>query len=207
MHVKVLRRFLSLALVASLCGLAYAAEQQADAKKAVAIGDDLPDFTMKDLQGKEHTLSQFKGKPVVLVFVSFGCPWSRGADPVLSKLAEEYKDKAHVIGIDSDRGNTPEKIAAYAKENGVTYPILKDEGNVYADQLNAKQTPEVFIVDKDGKLIYHGAVDDRKSDTETGATNYIKAALDETLAGKPVTIAHKKQWGCGIKRVEKSKEG
>ncbi|MDX9972619.1 MAG: thioredoxin family protein [FCB group bacterium] len=179
-------------------------EKKEHAKKGVAIGQAMPDFTLKDLDGKEHSLSQHKGNPVVLVFVSNGCPWSRGADPQLSELAKAYQEKGVVVlGIDSDKNNTPEQIKAYVTEKNVGYPILKDEGNKVADLLGAKQTPEVFLVDKDGKLVYHGAVDDRKAETEAGKTNYIQAALDETLQGKPVSTPEKKQWGCGIKRVEK----
>jgi len=195
----------ALAVVLAVVGFAGAAEKP---NKGVKLGDPVPDFTMKDLDGQQHTLSEHKGKPVVLVFVSNGCPWSRGADPVLSEIDKEYRDKGVVfLGIDPDANNTPEQIKDYAQKNKVTYTILKDERNRYADALGAQQTPEVYIVDKNGVLVYHGAVDDRKTETQEGETNYVRAALDEILAEKPVSTPEKKQWGCTIKRVEPSEAG
>jgi peroxiredoxin len=193
---------LALSLMAG--GVWAADEQNQAAKPGVALGQPVPDFTLKDINGAEHKLSEHKGKPVVLVFVSNGCPWSRGADPTLSRIAHDYEEQGvAVLGIDSDKNNSTDQIKNYAKEKNVAYTILKDEGNKVADLFGAKQTPEVFLIDKDGKLVYHGAVDDRKSETEEGKTSYVRAALDETLAGKPVSTPEKKQWGCGIKRVEK----
>lgn len=197
----------ALAVIAIVVGAATAAQDEAQDKpapKGVKVGDTVPDFKMKDLDGQEHTLSEHKGKPVVLVFVSNGCPWSRGADPLLSRMAKDYEAKGVVFyGIDPDKNNSPEQIKNYAQDKNVTYRILKDEQNKYADALGAVQTPEVFIVDKDGKLVYHGAVDNREKEAEDGQTNYVQAALDEILAGKPVSTPEKKQWGCTIKRVSR----
>ena len=120
----------------------------------------------------------------------------------------EGTPKAVFYGIDSDKNNKPDQIKGYAKDAGVTYTILKDDGNQYADAVHAKQTPEVFILDKAGKLAYHGAVDDRKDPKADGANNFVRAALDEILADKPVTKTEVPQWGCGIKRMDKAqKEG
>lgn len=199
----------TLGAVSSVCALVLAltacmptwAEDKGHAEK-LAIGDAVPDFTLKDLEGKEHKLSDYKGKIVVLDFVSHGCPWSRAHDKSMPALAEKYKaNDVVVLGVEADKENSVEDISSYAKENGVTYTILKDEGNKFADAVNAKQTPEIFIVDKEGNLAYHGAYDDRKSPDAEGATNYVAAALDALLAEKPIEMAQTKAWGCGIKRV------
>ena len=171
---------------------------------AVEIGQAVPAFELPDVNGKTRKLADFAGKIVVLEFCSIECPFSRGADPHLSALAQRYAPQGVVvIGIDSHKSTTPEQIRKYAQEKGKTYPILKDAGNTYADLLGAKVTPEVFVLDKDGKLAYHGAFDDRKAPEEKGETPYVENAVKALLEGKPVDPATVKAWGCGIKRVEK----
>lgn len=175
--------------------LAYAAA-------AIEVGAEMPDFKLKDVHGTEHTMEGRDNAVFVLIFASQECPWSRGADPHLAALATEYMPKGVVFyGIDSHKDTTPEQIKEYVTENRIPYPLLKDVGNAYADKVGAKVTPEVFIVGKDGKVAYHGAVDDRKGPDSEGGTPYVKQALDAVLEGKPVENSRVKAWGCTIKRA------
>lgn len=191
---------LALAIVA-LSGSAHAEKKEKSAK-TLEIGAEVPDFKLSDCCGKEHTLSSLKGKVVVLSFTSQTCPWSKGHDPDADALAKEYAGKDVVfIHIDSAKDNTAESIHEYKEENKLEIPVLKDVNNAFADQVGAKQTPEVFVVDKEGKLAYHGAYDNRKEPTAKGSENYVKAAVDALLDGKPVQTAQVKAWGCGIKRA------
>ncbi|MBI4556686.1 MAG: redoxin domain-containing protein [Candidatus Hydrogenedentes bacterium] len=170
---------------------------------AVDIGAAMPDFKLKDCDGKEHTLSGYKGKIVVLDFCSQGCPWSRGADPHLAALSKEYGAKGVVfLGVDSHSETTPEEIKAYAAKTGIPHPILKDTGNSYADAVGAERTPEIYIADKEGKLVYHGAFDNRKNPDKAGDINYVKKALDSVLGGQSVETAKVNAWGCTIKRAK-----
>ena len=188
-----------LALVAAVAGPLWAAQS-----KGVPIGGEMPPFSLKDTTGAKHSLDDLKGKVVVLNFTSQECPWSRGADPGINDLAEKYTPQGVVfLGINSHRVTKPNGIAQYAKTNGIAYPILKDDSNRYADKVNARVTPEIFVLDKKGRVAYHGAFDDRKGPGETGAANYVANALDSVLAGKSVAQPEVKAWGCGIKRVEK----
>lgn len=172
---------------------------------AINIGDPMPDFTLKDYDGKEHSLSQYKGKIVVIEFCSQECPYSRGADPDLAQLHAKYSGKGVVfLGIDSHFKTTPEEIKQYALKVKKPYPILKDVENKYADKVDAKVTPEIFIVDKDGKLAYHGAFDDRKGPDAQPTEKYTENAIEALLAGKPVEKKETKAWGCTIKRVPKN---
>ena len=172
------------------------------AGEGVEVGEAMPDFTLTDYTGKEHTLSDYKGKIVVVEMSSHNCPWSRGTDSHISELADTYKDKEVVfIGIDSDATNTMEEVADHAKEAGVSFPVLKDPENKYADAVMASRTPEIYIVDKEGKLAYHGAFDNRQVPTTAGDTNYVAKALDELLAGEAVSTPSVSAWGCTIKRV------
>lgn len=174
------------------------------AGEGVEIGAAMPDFTLTDYTGKDHTLSDYKGKIVVLEMSSHNCPWSRGTDSQISELANKYSDKDVVfIGIDSDVTNSMEDVEAHAKEAGVPFPVVKDPENKYADRVMASRTPEIYIVDKEGKLAYHGAFDNRQVPATAGDTNYVAKALDELLAGEKVSDPKVSAWGCTIKRVAK----
>lgn len=172
--------------------------------EGISVGSIMPDFKLKDYNGNEHTLSQYKGKIVVIEFCSQECPFSRGADPDLIKLSEKYKDKGVIfIGIDSHYKTTPEEIKKYATETKKPYPILKDVENKYADLVGAKVTPEIFVIDKDGKVAYHGAFDNRSGPNGTPTEKYTENAIESLLNGKPIEKTETKPWGCTIKRVQK----
>lgn len=170
---------------------------------AVEIGAAMPEFALKDYNGKEYTLAQCKGKPLVLIFCSQNCPYSRGADPDLAELYAKYNAKGVVfLGIDSHFETTPEDIKKFAAEEKIPYPILKDAGNQYADAAGAKVTPEIFLADKEGKLAYHGALDNRAAPDAKGTEHYLADAIDALLAGKEVQTKQVKSWGCSIKRAK-----
>lgn len=173
--------------------------------EAPQIGDKLPDFQLQDLTGKSHSLSKYAGKIVVLNFCSQECPWSRGADAKINEVARAYADKGVVfLGIDSHHTTPTEAIKAHAENAGVPYPILKDSGNAYADTVSAQRTPEIFIVDRQGKLAYHGAFDNRTQPGQVGEVNYVVDALEALLAGREVAKPTAAAWGCTIKRAPRS---
>ena len=169
-----------------------------------ALGKAMPAFELNDIDGAKHALSQYAGKILVLEFCNIGCPYSRGTDPDLISLAQNYAPKGVVVlGIDSNATNAPADIKKYATEKGKSYPILKDAENKYADAVGAKTTPEVYVIDKDGKLAYFGAFDDRAQPDKKGKTPYVENAVKALLDGKPVDPKEVKSWGCAIKRVTK----
>jgi peroxiredoxin len=185
---------LAVALFVSACAIG-------EMKAAPPIGDDMPGFTLKDASGKDHTLAQYKGKVVVLNFMSPECPWSKGADLSWPELAKKYAGQDVVfLAIDSHKSTTVEQLKAYAAEKKLPYPILKDVDNKYADAVGATRTPEVYVLNRELKLAYHGAYDNRKEPEATGDANYVQAALDDLLAGRPVKTAQVDAWGCSIKR-------
>jgi len=190
--------------VAFLGALGACSPAQSAAGPVPAIGAAMPDFTLKDHEGKDHTLSALKGKIVVLDFSSQECPYSRGVDKDgLVALANEYAAKGVVfLAIDSHKSTTPEQIKQYAAENKIPFPVLKDTGNKYADAVGATRTPEFYVLDKDLKLAYHGAFDDRKDPEKSGEKPYVKNALEDLLAGRPVKESQVAAWGCSIKRAQ-----
>jgi len=190
----------ALLAAAALSGCGAANSQ--GAKERLAIGAAAPDFTLTDVTGKDHSLSSHKGAIVALVFTSQECPYSRGADPHLADIARKYAEKGVVIlSIDSHKDTTPEQIKKYQDDKELPFPILKDPKNQYADAVGAKQTPEVFLLDKEGKLAYHGAFDDRRGTDDPGETPLLANAIEALLEGKAPDPAEVKQWGCTIKRA------
>ncbi|MFA7692745.1 MAG: redoxin domain-containing protein [Candidatus Hydrogenedentales bacterium] len=167
----------------------------------VSIGEALPDFSLKDLQGETHTLRGYAGNVVVLEMSNIECPWSVGANPDLIDLQNRYADEGVVfLGIDSHATKTVDEIRAFTESIELNFPMLKDVDNVYADVLGAVTTPEIYILDKAGKLVYHGAFDDRKQPDEKGAHAYTENAIKAALAGEAANPAEVKSWGCTIKR-------
>lgn len=170
---------------------------------AVEIGEKVPNFTLSDAAGNEHSLEQYtkEGKIIVLEFCTQACPFSRGADSDLIALHKEYSGKGIVfLGIDSNKNLTSADIKKYQEESGKSYPILVDVDNKYADVIGAKVTPEILVVDKEGNLKYHGAFDNRMSPEGEPDQNYAKDAIEAVLEGKEVSPDSTKAWGCGIKR-------
>jgi len=160
------------------------------------------DFTLDDLQGNKHSLSDFSdAKAAAVVFISTRCPVSNAYNERMEALNKKFKDKGIVfLGINSNSTETVDDAIAHAKENGLTFTILKDPGNKVADQLKASFTPEVYVFDGKRELMYHGRIDDsRRGDDITSPD--LQNALDAIIAGKPVAVTETKAFGCTIKRV------
>lgn len=163
----------------------------------------MPDFKMKDTAGKEIRFSDFEDKKaVVLIFVSTQCPVSNAYNERMEALHKKYSDQIPVIGINSNKAESVENIKDHALKNSLTFPILKDNKNSYADSLKASFTPEVYVFSGKGKLLYHGRIDDSRRDDKV-KTRDLANALIEILAGKNVTVTETKAFGCTIKRIKK----
>lgn len=159
-------------------------------------------FSLNDLEGKAHSLEQYKdAKAVVLIWVSTQCPVSNDYNTRMAALYEQYKEKGVVfLGINSNKEESIEEIAAHADENNLRFTILKDPGNVIADKFSASFTPEVFVLNGGLEILYHGRIDDSRR--ESGITRRdLSAALDEILDEKKVSVSKTKAFGCTIKRV------
>ena len=168
----------------------------------ISPGDSMPDFTLTDDTGAVHTLSDYRGQIVVLDFCSHKCPFSVGADARLNELSEAYAERGVVfLGVDSHHDTSVTELQAYRAEGGKRYPILKDEGHAYADRIGARVTPEIFIVDPDGTLVYNGAADNSFRPDSQGSVSYVEQALEQLLAGESVRPSKTAGWGCTIKRA------
>jgi peroxiredoxin len=175
------------------------------------VGSAAPDFSLTDAKGQTHSLSQYKGKYVVLEWFNPECPFVKKhyGSGNMQKLQEEYTSKGVVwLTIDSNapgsEGNmTPEqaeKVAAAWKTHQ-TALLLDPEGKA-GRAYGAKNTPNMVVISPEGKIAYEGAIDSKATPNPSdipNSTNYVKVALDESLAGKPVTTANTKPYGCSVK--------
>lgn len=175
------------------------------------LNETAPGFTLKDSYGKEHSLSDFEGKIVVLEWINFECPFVKKHynSNNMQKLQEKYaKDSIVWLALCSSaegkQGNfSNEEINSRSKKLEAKYlAYLIDEDGKVGKMYGAKTTPHMYIIDKKGKLVYAGAIDDKPStdidDIET-AKNYVSSALDELLDNKDVSIQSSTPYGCSVK--------
>lgn len=171
--------------------------------KAPEVGSDAPSFSLKSYDGKEYSLKEVEkgNKLTVLMFISTECPVSNGYNERMKELQESYGGKGVIfLGINANKAEDVNAIAAHAKEHGFKFPVLKDAGNKVADLYGAQVTPETYVISASGKLLYHGRIDDSR-DIAKVKSHDLSAALDAALAGKPVAATTTHAFGCSIKRI------
>ncbi len=178
--------------------------------KEAKIGESAPDFTLKNLDGVEVKLADHLDKTIVLEWTNYECPfvkkfYVKGDMPGLQK---KYTDKGVVwltisSGPEGKQGNyTASEYKTKAAEHGdASTHILLDRDGKVGKAYGASNTPHMFVI-SNGKLVYDGAIDSNRSPKQADiadAENYVSKALDEVLAGKPVTKPKTKPYGCGVK--------
>ena len=146
-------------------------------------------------------------KPTVVCFLGTECPMARLYGPRLTRLAAELRSiSVNFIGVMSNRQDSVDDIKTYAAQLKIGFPLIHDRRNVIADQYDARRTPEVFLLDEELRLVYRGAIDDQYAPgiARTKPTHeYLRIAIDELLAGKPITLASTDATGCLIGRVSR----
>lgn len=192
-------------LLISLCFIT------ATALAAPKLGEKAPDFTLTDTNGKPHQLSKLTGKTVVLEWLNHECPFVKKHydSNNMQKLQKEYTGKGVVwFSVNSGAAGkqgafTPEKSNQVTKEkNASPTAVLLDGDGKVGKAYGAKTTPHMYIVDPKGLLVYAGGIDDKPT-TEVSdvpaAKNFVAQALNEVLAGKPVSQAATTPYGCSVK--------
>ena len=193
---------LSFAFAAQAMRASCAAPVAAVAPDAPAIGAVVSDFTLPDADGKEHSLASLKGsKGTVVIFIATQCPVSNAYNERMQKLSQDYAAKGiNVVGINSNVKELSPEVKQHAADKGLTFTILKDAGNQIADRFDAQVTPEAYLIDAAGKLVYRGRIDNSRN-AEGVTTSELRDAIEATLAGKPVEKTEVKAFGCSIKRT------
>ncbi|HEX4086089.1 MAG TPA: thioredoxin family protein [Chthoniobacteraceae bacterium] len=177
-------------------------------------GDSAPNFTLTDLQGHKHSLDDYKGKYVVLEWNNPECPfvhkhYDSGNMP---RLQQEERAKGVVwLTINSAatgrQGDlSSDQIEKFLQDNHADpTAYLRDPKGTVGHLYGAKTTPDMYVINPEGKLIYEGGIDNKPTPDPAdipGATNYVRAALDEAMAGKPVAVATSRPYGCNVKYGE-----
>ncbi len=190
-------------------GIASVAHAQATTQAKADVGLSAPNFTLTDMNGESHTLSDYNGKTVVLMWFSPKCPFVikhfvDKSNQTFNTLKDDYADKDVVfLAI-----NSANESHAYAdldtnkqtiKEWDFEWPLLVDTKGTVGQLYHARTTPEMFVINSDGVIAYHGAIDNDDSPKGPGDVNYVRQALDEILAGESVSTTKTQPYGCGVK--------
>ena len=191
--------------------LTIAASTAVIAADSPAVGTTAPDFSLTDSKGKTQTVSQYKGKYVVLEWFNPECPFVKkhygGGN--MQKLQEEFTGKGVVwLSIDSSAPGLEGYLTAETANAKMTEwktkqtALVLDPDGKAGRTYGAKNTPHMFVVNPEGKIVYEGAIDSKATPNPSdiaSSTNYVKVALEESMAGKTVSNANTKPYGCSVK--------
>ncbi|MFK7821699.1 MAG: redoxin domain-containing protein [Planctomycetaceae bacterium] len=177
------------------------------ASLALPIGDLT--VQTKSIDEKPIVIESGQNNATVVCFLGTECPMARLYGPRLSELASEFAgQKVQFVGINSNRQDSKEEIAEYVQQLKIRFPVINDEGNQIADRYSAKRTPEVFVLDSELNVIYHGAIDDQYAPGVSKSApkrQHLRIALKEHLSGRTVSVPTTEATGCLIGRVRKPK--
>ena len=193
----------------------YAHEDPEILPELLTVGSAAPAFTATDISGKSHSLAGYAGKWVVLEWFNHGCPYTKKHYNLVngvgnSQAMQQEYTKRGVIWlsvVSSGPGRQGYTSAAKADDMARTKgaaptAIIRDTAGVLGRLYGARNTPQYAIIDPEGVLRYGGAIDDRQTSSAkdvAGATNYVRAALDSGLAGRPIAVAQTQPYGCEVK--------
>lgn len=195
------------AAIVTAAALALAVGSYAGAK--AEIGKAAPDFTLTDINGQKHSLSDFAGKIVVLEWVNHGCPfvqkhYNSGNMPGLQAkyTAEDVVWLSICSSAEGQQGyySARDWQSVAKKKDMSSTAVLIDESGEVGHLYNAKTTPHMYVIDQSGTLVYNGGIDnDSRASDPSQTPSYVAAALDAVLAGKPVEVATSTPYGCNVK--------
>lgn len=180
------------------------------APAAALAASPAPAFSLKDADGRTRTLAEFRGKVVVLEWINEGCPYVKkhyqGNMQATQKAARD-QGAVWLTVCSSAPGKQGHVDGAAAKlfidaHDATPTAFLLDPTGEAGKAYGAKTTPHMYVIDKTGALVYQGGIDDKATTNVAdipGATNYVKAALADLKAGRPVKVAYSKPYGCSVK--------
>lgn len=175
------------------------------------VGKAAPDFALKDIDGKVHKLSDYKGKTVVLEWYNPDCPFvvKQHNEGPLKTMAKDVSGQGIVwlainSGAAGKQGAGLERNKSSLTEYGLSHPILLDEDGKVGKAYKARNTPHMYVIKADGTLAYMGAIDNAPMGKapEGGLVNHVAAALADLAANRPVAVAETKAYGCSVKYAD-----
>ncbi len=198
--------------VSAVMAPSVAAQYSKETAAKAVIGQKAPDFTLTDTNGNKHSLSELSqgGKVVVIEWFNPDCPYVKlhhATNTTMRDTFNAFKDQGVVwvavnSGAEGKQGAGLERNQSAVEEFGITYPVLMDDMGDVGRLYGAKTTPHMFIIDKEGMLVYAGAIDSDasgKRHAEADYVNYVKQALKQVLAGETVTTPETRAYGCSVK--------
>lgn len=175
-------------------------------KEGFEVGDTAIDFKLKNVDGKTVSLADFKdAKGYIVIFDCNTCPYSKAYNQRIMDLNTKYAAKGiPVVAINANdpgvsSGDSFEEMVRIAKQKDYKFPYLVDETQQIAKTYGATNTPHVFVLSKELKVTYIGAIDDNSRKADAVTKRYVEDAADALLAGKPAPTSKTKAIGCGIK--------
>jgi peroxiredoxin len=168
---------------------------------ALRLGDPAPGFSLPGVDGTTHSLSDYEGKPVAVVFSCCHCPYVVAWEDRLNEVARDFEGRAGLVAINANAGylgDSPDDMRVRAEEKGFVFPFLEDATQEVARLFGATRTPEVFVLDEQRRVVYHGAPDSSHADPDD-ADPYLRPALEAALAGSEPAVRETPPVGCTIK--------
>lgn len=210
--IRIARVATLLALLAAVPSTAPAQPAERPAPSAIPLGSAMPmaDVAMKNVDGRDVTLAKAAGRKGTLVlFLCNHCPWVKLWQPRIADLGRAALKQG--VGVIAVNGNDPaaypedefEVMVTRAKEVGYRFPYVVDATSDVARAFGATKTPEAFLFDAGGTLVYHGAIDDNAKDAKAVKSRWLADAVAAVSAGRPVPVASTKALGCTIKFRDK----
>ena len=158
-----------------------------------------PDFSLPDLKGNPHNLSETRGRVVVLNFWSAECPWAKRADEALAGYRKIWREEVGLLSVASNANEPPELLSRVATERGLPV-VLHDADQRVADLFGAQTTPHLFVLDPAGILRYQGTLDDVSFRQREATQAYLKAAVEAVLADRTPDPGQTLPYGCSLVR-------
>jgi peroxiredoxin len=168
------------------------------------LGSKVSDFGLQDVSGAPVAFGKLKGQITLIGFIATQCPISNDYNGRMKALYADYHPKGvSFVFINSNNTEPAGEVAQHTRQNGFPFAVYKDDRNVVADRFGAEFTPEVLVLDSEGVIRYHGAIDDSRVEARIKARS-LRKALDAMLAGQSPDPARTRAFGCTIKRVKKT---
>jgi peroxiredoxin len=172
---------------------------------SLALADQAPAFSLPGVDGRTHSLDDYAGSELLVLIQSCNhCPYVLAWEGRMSAIARDYAGRGvSVVAVNAnDASRYPvdsfDEMRKHAEREGFPFDYLHDEDQTLARALGAERTPEVFVFDRDRRLVYHGAIDDSRDETEV-TKQYLRDALDAVLAGNVAEVTETPSVGCSVK--------
>ena len=177
-----------------------------ESSSMLPLGTSLPQFSLPDVvSGNTVSSAGFSGKPILVMFICRHCPYVKHVQGELAKIGKDNAGNMGIVAISSNDKeaypeDAPDSLKEQAEEVGFSFPYLYDEGQDVAKAFSAVCTPDLFLFDNEGKLVYRGQLDDSRPSLDIPVTGQdLRTAIDLLLLGQVVPESQKPSIGCGIK--------